>query len=71
MKIFGKVVDERFLMYRQRSTSIAGVAGGAVAIGLFEYRYFVDHVWRWDLLAVGVTMVVVKLGLMAWFYLTD
>ncbi len=71
MKIFGKVVDERFLMHRQRSTSIAGVAGGVLAIGLFEYRYFVDHVWRWDLLAVGVTMVVVKMGLMAWFYWTD
>jgi hypothetical protein len=31
----------------------------------------VDHILNWDLLAVGLTFVVVKLAMMAWYYLTD
>jgi hypothetical protein len=45
--------------------------GAVVAGGLFWYRYAFDGVWRWDLLAVLITMVVVKWGMMAWYYLTD
>ena len=43
-------------------------------MGLFAYRYYVDHVWSWDcwdLLAVGLTMVVVKLAIMTWSLMTD
>ncbi|HEX7595138.1 MAG TPA: hypothetical protein VF387_02220 [Gemmatimonadaceae bacterium] len=69
--ILGSVIDERFLTHRQRSTSIASMTGAAVAGGLFWYRYALDGVWRWDLLAVLITMVVVKWGMMAWYYLTD
>ena len=71
MKILGKVVDERFWIHRQRSTSIAGIGGGVVSICLFEYRYWVNHRWDWDLLAVALTFVTVKLALMTWYYLTD
>jgi membrane protein YdbS with pleckstrin-like domain len=71
MKIFGKVIDERFLTHRRRSTSIAGIVCAITAIGLFEYRYWANRVWSWDLLAVALTFVVVKLALMAWYYLTD
>ena len=69
--ILGGLIDERFLTNRQRSTSIASMMGAAVAGGLFWYRYVFDGVWRWDLLAVLITMVVVKWGMMAWYYLTD
>jgi len=69
--ILGWLVDERFLEHRRRSSSVGGIAGALVAIGLFEYRYFVDRVWSWDLLAVAVTMVGVKLALMVWYRLTD
>jgi hypothetical protein len=69
--ILGSVIDERFLAHRQRSTSIASMMGAAVAGGVFWYRYAFDGVWRWDLLAVLITMVVVKWGMMAWYYLTD
>jgi hypothetical protein len=69
--IVGKVIDERFLNHRLRSTSLAGIIGALVAIGLFEYRYSVDHIWSWDLFAVAVTFVVVKLAVMTWFRLTD
>jgi hypothetical protein len=64
-------LDERFLMHRLRSTSFAGVAGGVAAIGLFAWRFYVDHVWSWDLFGIAITIVVVKLGAMAWFRLTD
>ena len=71
MKILGKVIDERFLAHRRQSTSIAGIIGAVTAVGLFEWRYFVNHRWDWDLFAVAVTFVAVKMGLMAWYYLTD
>ena len=71
MKFLGKMVDERFLEHRRRSTSVAGMVGAVVAIGLFEYRFLVDHVWSWDLLSVGNAMVTVKLLLMTWYFVTN
>ena len=71
MNILGVVIDERFLRHRQQSTSIAGIAGGVLALCLFAYRFYIDHVWSWDLLAVGLTFVGVKLALMTWYFLTD
>lgn len=64
-------VDERFLAHRQRSTSIGGQAGAVLAVCLFGWRYYVDHVWSWDLLAVGLTVVLVKLVVMVWSALTE
>ena len=69
--VFGKEIDERFLMHRLKSTSLAGVVGGVVAIGLWTWHYYVDHVWSWDLFAVGITIVVVKVASMVWYRLTD
>ena len=71
MTILGNVVDERFFRHRMRSTSYGGMAGVAVAGGLFLYRYYTAHVLSWDLFAVVATMAVVKLGFMAWFYATE
>jgi len=68
--ILGKFVDERFLEYRRRSTALAGIAGCLVAVGLFEYRFLIDHVWSWDLVAVAVAIVAVKLALMTWYRMT-
>ena len=65
--VLGKYVDERFLDYRRRSTSLAGIFATLVAVGLFEYRYFHDHFWSWDLLAVAITMVIVKMTMMVWY----
>lgn len=69
--ILGKLIDERFLDHRLRSTSLAGIIGCIVAVCLFEYRYFVNHVWSWDLLSVALTIVGVKLAMMAWYLFTD
>jgi hypothetical protein len=69
--LLGRFVDERFLEHRRRSTGVAGIAGCLVAVCLFEYRYFVDHIWSWDLLAVAVAMVAVKLAMMTWYAFKD
>jgi hypothetical protein len=71
MSFLSKLVDERFRSHRRRSTSLAGIAGGVLAIGLFAYRFYFDHVWSWDLLAVGVAFVAVKVALMVWYLATD
>ena len=71
MTILRKIFDERFFEHRRRSTSIAGVTGAVLALCLFEYRYLVNHLLNWDLLAVGLAFAVIKLGMMTWFYLTD
>ena len=65
------LIDERFLMHRLRSTSTAGIVGGVIAILLWFYRYVADHRWNWDLFAVAVTIVAVKVALMIWYRLTD
>ena len=67
MSILARFFDERFLAHRLRSTSTAGILSAVLSIVLFEYRYFIDHVANWDLAAVGVTFVAVKMGLMAWY----
>jgi hypothetical protein len=67
----GSRIDERFLEHRRRSTSLAGIIGGLVAIGLWAYRWFADHVWNWDLFAVALTIALVKVALMIWYSTTD
>jgi hypothetical protein len=69
--VLGSVVDERFLNHRLRSTSFAGIIGGLMAIGLFGYRFYVKHIWSWDLFTVAITIVTVKLVVMTWYRLTD
>jgi hypothetical protein len=69
--ILGRVFDERFLNHRLKSTSLGGIIGVAVAMCLFAYHYYHDHFWSWDLLAVGITMVVVKWIVLTWYLVTD
>ena len=67
----GKLIDERFLMHRLKSTSTAGIVCAITSVLLFEYRHFVNHIWSWDLLAIGLTFVVVKVAVLLWYRLTD
>lgn len=69
--VFGTIVDERFLNRRLKSSSLGGIIGGSVAVILFEYRYLVNHVWSWDILSIAVTIVGVKMAMMAWYLITD
>ena len=63
--------DERFLTHRLRSTSAAGIIGATVAGLLWFYRFLIDHRISWDLFAVLLTTVVVKVSLMLWYRFTD
>jgi len=71
MSLFDGKADERVLAHRLRATSAASFAGILLAMGLFLYHDWIQHVWNWELLAIGVTMVVVKQGLMLWFRSTN
>ena len=66
LPIVGRAVDERFLNHRLRASSYAGIAGGVVAILLFSYRFYVNHLWSWDLFIVIATILGVKLAVMGW-----
>ena len=66
-----RIFDERFLTHRLRSTSTAGIVTAMLALLLFMYRFYVNHVWSWDLAAVALTFVGLKLALMTWYRLTD
>lgn len=69
--LLGRFVDERFLEHRRRSSSLAAILGALLAVALFEYRLFHDHVVSWDLFAVVLLMVVVKLAMMLWYGFND
>jgi hypothetical protein len=69
--ILGRFIDERFLEHRRRSTSIAGIAGAFVALGLWAYHYIAHGIWNWELFAIAVTVAAVKLTLMIWYRFTD
>ena len=63
----GQFVDERFLEHRRRSTSFAGIVTAVLALVLFEYRFWHDRIWSWDLLSIGLVFVAIKLTLMFWY----
>ena len=65
------LIDERFLEHRRRSTSTAGITVAVLALLVFMWRLYVNHVWSWDLLAVGTTFVAIKMTLMLWYRLRD
>ncbi len=69
--VLGINVDERFLQHRQRSTSLSAFAAALVTGGLFEYHLLRQHVIRWELAAILLTMVLAKFAAMAWYHFTD
>jgi len=69
--ILGKLIDERFMSHRHRAQRAAGLTGFVVADILYGYRYFVNHVRSWDLLAVVLTIAVVYFVLIAWYLFTE
>ena len=69
--VLGKLVDERFPSHRRRAQRVGGLVGFIVADFLFGYRYFVNHIRSWDLLAVVLTVAVVYLVLIVWYLVTQ
>jgi len=71
MSLLERIADERFMAHRRQSTSTAGIACALIALGLFGYRFYWQHVWSGDLLAVTLTFVGIKLALMTYYTFTD
>jgi hypothetical protein len=71
MNVLPKAIDERFLDHRRRAASAGGIVGGVVAILLCGYRWYFEHHFSWDLVIVAVTIVGVKMAVMAWYTLRD
>lgn len=69
--VLSDFVDERFLNHRLRAQRAAGLSAFLVADALFIYRLLSRHVWEWDLVVVLLTAVVVKLGCMVWYRITE
>lgn len=66
-----RVLDERFLEHRRRSSTFALMAGALVSGGVAEYRLLHDHRFDVEMFAVLGAMVVVKLTAFAWLRLKD
>lgn len=66
-----RLIDERFLEHRRRSSTFALMAGALVSGGLAEYHLLHDHRIDWGLFSVLFAMVFVKLTAMAWFRFHD
>lgn len=71
MSVLSGSVDERFLMHRLKATSFASMIGVTLAMSLFAYHYWEDHVWNWELFSIGAVMALVKQGVMAWYRHTN
>ena len=70
LPIVGWTVDERFLMHRLRSTSIAGSAAVLLAGGFF-FNGLSKGAVRWDHFAIIATAAVVKIAVLIYYRLTD
>jgi hypothetical protein len=66
-----RVIDERFLDHRRRSSTFALMAGALASGGLFEYHLIRQHRIDWEMFCVLASMALVKLTAMAWFRLND
>jgi hypothetical protein len=71
LPIVGWTVDERFLMHRLRSTSIAGIAAVLVAAGFFFHGLSTSGSIRWDHFSIIATAAAVKLAVLTWYRLND
>jgi hypothetical protein len=70
-EIPNRILDERFLEHRRRSSTFAMMAGAVVSGGLAEYELLAHHRIDWELFSVLAAMVLVKLTAMAWFRLNS
>jgi len=67
MTLFGRVLDERFWAHRQQPDSVRGHRGrGFSPWGCSSTACSPATSGAWDLLAVGITFVVIQLALMVW-----
>lgn len=70
-QIPNRVIDERLLNHRRRSSTFAVMAAALAAGSFFEYDLIRHHRIDWELFYVLIAMVTVKLVALAWFHFTD
>lgn len=66
-----RLLDERFVLHRYKSTSHASVAAAAVIGGWYFYDLVAHQVIRWDFAIILGVMAVVKIGFMVWYGARD
>ena len=66
-----RLLDERFVHHRYKSTSHAGMAVALALAGWFLHDQVTAGRIRWDFLGLLGLMAAVKLGFMAWYTLRD
>ncbi|WP_058188045.1 hypothetical protein [Terracidiphilus gabretensis] len=67
----GQFVDERFLEHRRKASSVAGIITAVLALVVFEYRLLRYGVFDWELAAVALVFVAIKMGLFLWYRFRD
>lgn len=65
------MVDERYLMHRLKSTSLAGVVAAVLMGASCLYQFYVHGVLRHDLFWILIIMAAVKLGAMLYYRRTN
>lgn len=65
------ILDERFIMHRYKSTSLAGTACALMVIGLFGWHYFRNGEFRTDLFVIAGVTALIKVGVLTWYRLRD
>jgi hypothetical protein len=66
-----RLLDERFVLHRYKSTSHASVAAALVMGGWYLYELYVNHVVRWDFLIIMGIMALVKIAFLIWYKVRD
>lgn len=65
------MVDERYLMHRLKSTSLAGIVAAALMGASCLYQFYARGVLRLDLFWILIGMGVVKVGAMLYYRRTN
>lgn len=66
-----RLLDERFVLHRYKSTSHASVAAALVMGGWYLYELYVNRVIRWDFLIIMGVMALVKTVFLVWYRIRD
>lgn len=64
-------MDERFVMHRLRSTRLAAIVGVIILSILLSYEFFMNKVFRWEILIVITAMALTKWAAMLYYQKTD
>jgi len=69
--MIAKLMDERAILHRYKSTSHAGVACALMVVGTFAYQYYGKGVFRIDLAVIALATAVIKVGFLLWYRFRD